>query len=585
MTLDSRNNEGPAESGSVSAQDGDSSKAKNVADPQKKKKSRGPSRRTFLAQAGGAAAMTLAGGALVEKPTSAEAVSPLLTFPHTWKAGPARGTRAYNLRVRAARPLILQGVPAHPDNGDERLYTDRIGSFHKCFEQNVLGEVEPDAYDIYLKALRSGKPEDFDAIALAGPNRLHSPQTSLAFQMEALDSHYYVIPPAPTFASAQTAAEVAELYWQALARDVPFSEYATNPITIEACADLSQFSDFRGPKSGGVVIPDLLFRGLTPGDQAGPYVSQFFMPDVPYGSLTMTQQFRAAMPGVDFMTNYDEWLHVQRGGLPNATRVFDPTPRYVHSARNLCEWVHFDFPYQWPLHAALIILLGYGQDALADGNPYKTSVNQTGFATFGPPDIMVVMAQVAKLALNACWFQKWQVHRRLRPEMYAARVHNHLIGYADYPLHPDIMESSALGRVFSANGNYLIPQGYPEGCPPHPAYPSGHASFAGAAATVLKAFFNESFVIPDPVESSPDGLSLVPFNGEPLTIGGELNKMATNIGLGRNFSGIHYRSDIVEGLKLGEQVAIRLLTELKPTYNERFPGFTLTKFDGTTITI
>jgi hypothetical protein len=32
---------------------------------------------------------------------------------------------------------------------------------------------------------------------------------------------------------------------------------------------------------------------------------------------------------------------------------------------------------------------------------------------------------------------------------------------------------------------------------------------------VLKALFNEEFVIPEPVQATDDGLSLRPYNGEP----------------------------------------------------------------------
>lgn len=103
--------------------------------------------------------------------------------------------------------------------------------------------------------------------------------------------------------------------------------------------------------------------------------------------------------------------------------------------------------------------------------------------------------------------------------------------------------------------------------------------------TMLKAFFNESFVIPDPVVASSDGLSLVPYAGPPLTIGGELSKLAANIAIARNFAGIHYRSDAIQGNLLGEAVAIGILRDYKRTYNESFKGFFFTKFDGTQITI
>lgn len=66
-------------------------------------------------------------------------------------------------------------------------------------------------------------------------------------------------------------------------------------------------------------------------------------------------------------------------------------------------------------------------------------------------------------------------------------------------------------------------------------------------------------------------------------MGGELNKLASNVGLGRNAAGVHYRSDGIEGLKLGEAIAIGILQDYREIYNENFGGFTFTKFDGTRI--
>src|SRR5215831_18367524 len=92
-------------------------------------------------------------------------------------------------------------------------------------------------------------------------------------------------------------------------------------------------------------------------------------------------------------------------------------------------------------------------------------------------------------------------------------------------------------------------------------------------------------VIPNPVVASDDGLSLLPYSGPPLTVGGELNKLASNVSLGRDAGGVHYHSDGAEGLKLGEEIALSILRDLTTIYHEEFPGFTLTRFDGTPITI
>ena len=67
--------------------------------------------------------------------------------------------------------------------------------------------------------------------------------------------------------------------------------------------------------------------------------------------------------------------------------------------------------------------------------------------------------------------------------------------------------------------------------------------------------------------------------------GWRLNNLASNIAMGRDMAGVHWRSDATEALRMGEAVAIRLLREFKSCYNEEFAGFTLTKFDGTLITI
>ncbi|MBK8315807.1 MAG: hypothetical protein IPL01_18065 [Acidobacteria bacterium] len=68
-------------------------------------------------------------------------------------------------------------------------------------------------------------------------------------------------------------------------------------------------------------------------------------------------------------------------------------------------------------------------------------------------------------------------------------------------------------------------------------------------------------------------------------MGGELNKLASNVAIGRNIAGVPWRSDATESLKLGEAIAISILTAEKACYNERFEGFTLTKFDGSKRTI
>ena len=198
------------------------------------------------------------------------------------------------------------------------------------------------------------------------------------------------------------------------------------------------------------------------------------------------------------------------------------------------------------------------------------------------------VARVANLALKpACW-HKWAVHRRIRPEAFAGRVFNALCGAAKYPIHEDLLNSRALGETMAATRG-LLSQAYAEGCPLHPAYPAGHAVIAGACATVLKALFEETALVSGAVTPSDDGKSLIPAEklaaGAALTIGGEINKLAYNIPLGRGWAGIHYRSDTTAGLALGEAVAVAFMQDNVETFTESFPGFAFTGFDGRPVVI
>jgi hypothetical protein len=341
----------------------------------------------------------------------------------------------------------------------------------------------------------------------------------------------------------------------------------------------------RGPNrtsQTGRVTPFTLFRGNTPGDLVGPYISQFLWKEVPYGVQTISQKMRTVQPGVDYLTNYADWLATQNG-IANFDYPFDSTPRYIRNMRDLAEWVHIDVLFQAYFNA-MLILMGMGAP-VDDSNPYKTSRNQAGFATFGPPHIASILCGAASPALKSVWWQKWAVHRRLRPEEFAGRVHNHLTRAATYPIHPDILNSKAVEETRRKYDSFLLPMAFPEGCPTHPAYGAGHATVAGVCVTILKAWFDESWVLPDPVVPTPDGLALRPYSGSSLTVGGELNKLAANVAIGRNGAGVHWRSDAWESLKLGEAMAISILQDFKGCYNERFEGFRLTKFDGTKVIV
>jgi membrane-associated phospholipid phosphatase len=553
------------------------------------------SRRRFLGRVGGVAAVTIAAGVarlparLGSTGAGADgaAVGPL--------TAEQRREQAFDIRYQAAIAQRDRPLPDHPTNGDEELHASQIGSYSKALPHDSLGEVDQEAYEALVHAIATGDPADFEAIPLGGTVKLVNPQAALAFVLEGADSHHLGISAPPAFSSEAEAGEMAELYWQALTRDVPFSQYGTDPLTTAAIQDLAQFSSFSG------INAETLFRGLTPGDETGPFISQFLWEDIPFGSQTLVQTYRTARAGDDHMTTYATWLAIQNGVPASAANTFDPVPRYIRNGRDLGEYVHgcqsgcpdspnggmstsaFD-PAFFAAMSAALMLLSFGPEALDEGNPYTGLTTQGGFATFGALHVLDLVTRMLNPAIKAAWYQKWSVHRRLRPEEYAGRVHNLQRGEVTYPISSKLLGSQAVAEVFDAYGSYLLPMAYPEGCPSHPAYPSGHATFAGACVTVLKAFFNEAFPIPQPQVATDDGMALVEYQGT-LTVGGELDKLASNIARGRTIAGVHWRSDATAGLWLGEAVALSILRDLWATYAEDFGGFTLTKFDGKTITI
>lgn len=307
----------------------------------------------------------------------------------------------------------------------ERSY---IGNFHKGLPHDAAGEVRPGAYKTLLRALSTEQPADFAAITMSPHpafRKFVSPLAGLADDSQ-VDPASFVVAPAPGVRSAAAAAEAAELYWMALLRDVPFAAFGTNTEVEKASAELSGLAAAGNlPTDAALegVTTQTLFRGLTPGDRIGPFVSQFLLKDVTFGSLKIEQRQKTVLLGYDYLTTFGLWRRVQDGA--DVSRVtpdrFDPERRYIRSMRDLGQYVHVDALYEAYLNACLILL--EQKAPFGPGNPYRDSRNQEGFATFGGPHILSLVCEVATRALKAVWRQKWFVHRRLRPEAYGGLVH------------------------------------------------------------------------------------------------------------------------------------------------------------------
>jgi hypothetical protein len=507
-----------------------------------------------------------------------------------------------HVRIAAAQNERNVVIPPHPSNGDEAQYQTKIGNYSKGLPHNNRGEVDLPAYQSMLTALASGTVADFENITLGGATPLVDPQAGLAYDLEGTDSNQLAIPPAPPLAGDVKAAEAVELYWMALMRDVHFSHYAYNELADAACRELSSLPSFSRALDGShqPVTPQSLFRGFTNGDLAGPYISQFLYQTLEFGAAQIVQRFQTLLPlshgGTDWMTDFPSWLACQNGtgdlaaawktpaAAPNR---IDTVRRYIRCGRDISQYVHLDVLFEAYFNACLYLI--HVSAPLNPANPYLSSKTQTGFGTFGSPHIKAMIAEVATRALKAVWFQKWFVHRHLRPEAYGGLVHNAVTGIKQEVTLPSaILDSQAIQRCFSRNGTYLLPAAFPEGCPQHPSYAQGHGTVAGACTTVIKAFFDETWQIQNPLIPNEDGTHLVAYEGaDALTLGGELQKLASNIAIGRNHAAVHYRSDYTQALLLGEQVAISILQDQLATFNElpaiQAKGWSFTGFNGNTI--
>ena len=515
----------------------------------------------------------------------------------------ARVKRAEKIRFIAAK--AANHIATQKDNGDETLYPEKWGSYSKGLAHDTKGDVRIRSYNSMVRALKSGAAADFDKIDLGGTVPLVDPQAGLAFTLEGGDPQSFELAAAPPLASARRAGEAVEAYWMALLRDVPFSEYESHPLVQAAIADIGKLSDFRGPKEAGKVTAKTLFRGFTPGDLVGPYVSQFLLKPFDLGALKIDQRFRTYTPELDYMTGFADWLAVQNGQAPDpltartcpfGQNVVEPA-RYLRDGRGLSACVHADISFEPYINACLALLTQRPPAPFSAGNPYKSNPTQAGFGTFGSAHAKALISAAAALALKTVWFQKWFVQRTLRPEAYGALVHKTMLPesrrlHKIYPVHADVLNSDAVQQVLTKHGGSFLPQAFPEGSPCHPSYGQGHGAVAGACATILKAVFDESAVISDPKMPSaelgePGTDVLTDYDGpdkEMLTVGGEANKLASNIALARSHAGVNFRSDYEQSLVLGEEVAISLLRDQKATFNEN-ASWDFTRFDGTRMTI
>lgn len=621
------------------------------------------------------------------------------------------------------------------NNGDELLECDflyevggtkkvvAIGNFHKTLPHNKFGEVDPAHYAAFkLVAVTGGDYEtvkgsptgfklDANKVTVVDPDakidpiqsgfkpgvmplssdKLNNPQAARFLDGLSGGSAHFMMPPAPKLRSLSTAAEMTELQWMAILRDVKFADWnapatgAPAPATptpadaVRELADVFEAAVKANEPGGlrlGVDLPvgadgklDLragtLFRCGLPGEDKGPLVSQFFLHDIAYGAQFIVQKVRPYAKK-DFLTNHGDWLRAQNTGLDEWGNGYSGDndftkdsmleehdakgnvvpPRRISTMRDIARFVNKDALHQAYFNAALLCL-SWGV-MFDQGNPYLRYTRQGNFGTFGGPDLLTRVSEVASRALAVVWRQKWEVHRRLRPEAYGGLMQMQKVGLEepgangpvyvkrDYRL-PDVVFQTEAARLLTdptsprVDKNYYLPMAFTAGSPPHPAYGAGHATVAGACVTILKAWLDEKTPLAahlkDKKPRNPFAASncVPPQNGEDaggetilepgcfvvigttnsagqlveyrgtdvevMTVEGELNKIACNVAMGRSMGGVHWRSDNTRSLRLGEQIAAEILRKESLEYIERdgpaktAPYWSFTSFNGNDVII
>jgi hypothetical protein len=526
---------------------------------------------------------------------------------------------------------------------DAQTHVVGLGSFHKSLAHNEYGEVDPKAFKAFLASIEGGKFEDVSP-GTPDADALVNPLAARAREGLGPEPTACAMEPAPRFLSASAAAEMTELYWMALLRDKPFTELQNpaNPEVVAAIADLqTMFGAGLTETTPGSLrrVRDLpasadqlnlntqtLFRCGLFEEDLGPLVSQFFVHDIAYGTQTIVQKQKAYQTGRDYLTDYASWLAAQRSGRgldhkgyaddnsgPDAFDV-PPVVRPIGTMRDLARFVNKDALHQAYFNAALLLL---NWKAPADaGNPYGRNYHrQKGFGTLGGPHLLSLVSEVASRALKAAWFQKWNVHLRGRPESYAGHMHIQHDGIRGdkraYGLPASVFETTAAKKIRASEaGTWLLPMAFSAGSPVHPAYGAGHATVAGACVTVLKAWFAEDTrfsaltnnqvhpLTQNPVRIVQPGLSYTDLNDgtgghelvsakdvDLLTVGGELNKLASNVAMGRSMGGVHWRSDNTRSLRLGQQIATAILLKLVAEVAEEKFSLSYKSFDRFDISI
>ncbi len=338
-----------------------------------------------------------------------------------------------------------------PNHDESQVAPDHpyIGNFHKTLPHNDYGEVEPVAYRRFKGTcleIAAGAPVNFeqvppgplsppfaagaDATATQRGAAFTSPMAGAASESHRPDPKDLEMAPAPGVLSASTAAEMTELYWMALLRDVPLLAFepasVASPCSTVNAADralvaaaetelrqvFGQALTADAAMEGGLRLrqdlprrpyrewmcvwhatepePSTLFRCGLHDEEYGPIISQFFLQQIPYGTQTIHQSKTPYIMGKNFLTSHDDWLRAQNTGKDRFGRsygvcnfygdqlagrdIYYPNVRrHLSTMRDLARFVNRDALHQAYFNAALFLAaIGAPLDG---GNPYRATLH------------------------------------------------------------------------------------------------------------------------------------------------------------------------------------------------------------------
>ncbi|MDA7421882.1 hypothetical protein [Tritonibacter multivorans] len=358
--------------------------------------------------------------------------------------------------IRKDAAALSTGYPPEKSVPNSNQTKPYIFNFTKGFEHGINGlMVDPHEYDDFIDGTDSHDPLPFsranafrgehhtaraegkDPEAMPGMDRhreWESPTAGHAFVLEGPDPQAIPMPPAPEAGSTELAAEIAEVYQMALARDWCLAAFMPKDLVhnlkpasggklsskekdaIHACHDkvkhaiktLSDLRWFKGEtnkldigdplqrarrRCGHAPTLSTLFRGK--GEDAGPtpFLSQFMVMGsggakrdftaratgkIAFGAQQIDQKVNIAIPGKDYMTTWIDYVDVLNGAnvrRKNApSEILQGKTRPIATIRDMATYVHDDALYQAYLNAALILLdEGFATDR---GIPYHKHSEQ-----------------------------------------------------------------------------------------------------------------------------------------------------------------------------------------------------------------